>query len=182
MKLIQINEQKKFFLLNTLNSSYAFAVSPEGDLVHLWFGTKMRMEDLPEIEDARFCEHWNTIRQKKLALEYPVLRGGSTFSEVCLQAQFANGSRDAALTYQEFQTVVKENQETLIIRLAEPRHGLEAELHYTVYSDSSIIDRQAVLRNTGKENIQVDQLFSAALQLPFRDEPYRITHCFGTIT
>lgn len=179
MKLIQINEQKKIFLLNTLKSSYAFAVSPAGDLVHLWFGTKMRMEDLPGIEDARFCEHWNTIRQKKLALEYPVLRGGSTFSEVCLQAQFANGSRDAALSYQDYRTVIKKDRETLIIRLAEPRHGLEIELHYTVYSDSAIIDRQAVLRNTGNEKIQIDQLFSAALQFPFRDEPYRITHCYG---
>lgn len=179
MKQIFYNERTQSFLLQTGNASYALAISDNMRLpVHLYFGAPLGgTEDLPEIGDIR-CYPGRKCRNAVSLQEYPAFCA-AIYTDSCLQAIHASGARNTRLRYHSFRITKTENAETLELLLMDESHLLDVSLFYTVYSDSALLDRKAVIRNRAETPVTLTRIFSASLPLTYCDTPYRITHLRG---
>ena len=179
---IIFNEENKTFHLQAGNSSYMFQIYREGYLTHLYWGAKIRSNDLsrlipygrkpqaPTPEDLDQGFSLDTISQ-----EYPAF-GNSDFRSPAYEVQLENGSTITNLRYKAHKifkgkkqleglpaTYVErdEDAETLEILLYDEVCRLEAILSYTVFENYNAISREVKLINTGKEKLKILRALSA---------------------
>ena len=70
--------------------------------------------------------------------------------------------------------------EYITITLTDMTYGLKLELNYYIYEDEDVITRNAVLYNTGRDNVSIDRLMS--MQLDFNEADYIFTTFNGSWT
>ncbi len=167
------------WLLLTQKTAYAMRLDESGRLQHLYWGERLgQPQDYPGI--GRPLARYERDHLAMADDEYPAW-GGFTYSEPCLKVTFANGTRDALLRYQSHrQEQQSTDLTTLIITLRDTDYPLEVDLFYTVIPEYDLLERRAVIRNTGEEALTIESALSACWQLPtLSSGSYRLTHLNG---
>jgi alpha-galactosidase len=168
---ITVIPEKKLFCLTGSKTSYIFAVDHAGLLKHLYWGRKISCFD--EL-DAGYTPSLST-NDPSVDLtpeEYPV-RGGFRYRENCLEAEFADGTRDLVLKY----TGYKNEGDQLTIILNDPAYNFEILLCYRLIEDLDIIERWTEIKNGGSEPVMLRSAFSAAFN--FETDQMNLTNVSG---
>ena len=147
--------------------------------IHLHFGKQLNSpNELPSPDERQNIAHIRETRRRHTFQEYPAFHS-ALYSESCLLALHSSGSRGTRLEFDSFQLRSEGNAETLELLLVDKLNELFFTVFYTVYADSSLLDRRAVIRNGSTAPVTLQQAFSASLPLPWSDTPGRITHLHG---
>lgn len=178
------------FVLDTDNTTYVFAALPSGHLEHLYYGSRIKLEtagDCDAFREKREFETGNSIVYSKehptvlledMCLEFSTLGHGDV-REPFLELIRADGSRSGDFLYRGYAIDhLPSNFETLPSSYAPSgkaehlciitRDGeLTLELHYRVYPECDVITRAARLRNEGKDEVVLERLMSAQVDIPF---------------
>lgn len=169
-----IDREKKIFLCTTRMMSYAFGIDHAGRPVNLhWGGRIDRMEDLPPVKEISWFSrsHYNQ-RAGQSRFEYSAYSTGFRY-EPCLKLR----KPDRALNLQYAGSRL-ENEEHLVVELADGETGLRILLHYELFSEFDLIARRVEAVNEGTEELRLETLFSAVWNLP-RGKAPRLTALQG---
>ncbi|GGR18569.1 alpha-galactosidase [Deinococcus ruber] len=162
-----------FWILETDRTAYALGVSPEGAVVHTYWGPKLpRVQDYPRPGVTKEWASFN-LPAHLLREEYPG-QGGAKYTEACLSATFPDGTRDLDLRYVSAEQV----GDTLKIHLNDAVFSLAVTLHYRVHAATDLIERWATVQNSGSDAVELNRVFSAQWHVPV-GQPYRLTHLTG---
>ncbi|SHJ84728.1 alpha-galactosidase [Geosporobacter subterraneus DSM 17957] len=196
---IKYHQQNRTFHLQAGDSSYIFQVYREGYLAHLYWGKRIRSNDLsrripygrkplsptPDPWDEGFS--LDTLPQ-----EYPAF-GNSDFRNPAYQVQLGNGSTVTDLRYKSHKifkgkkrlqglpaTYVEsdEEAESLEVVLCDELCGLEIVLTYTVFEKYNVLSREARLINRGKERLKILKALSG--NVDFLSTDYDFLHLSGS--
>ncbi|GAB6928625.1 alpha-galactosidase [Paenibacillus sp. JCM 10914] len=174
---ILFDKQTSRWLLQGKNVSYGLGVDKNGTLQHLYFGSKLPfVSDLPDVNTAIYHSSFEPsggITQP----EYPAW-GGMYYYEPCLKATFSDHVRDTRLVYKEHQITENEQVDELVIVLQDTVYPLFVHLHYRLFPEHDVIERYAVIENTGTTPITLEQALSGSWHTP-RGDRYRLTHLGG---
>lgn len=193
--LIQVSDELTFALSNA-HFAYVFRVSPEGILEHLHYGgplsdplrvpdhhRRMNRHVAPTFQGTPFYALSDTPQ------EYPSF-GTSDHRFPAVHAQNADGNTVFSLLYETHEIIDAKpaldglpssrggGSQTLIITLQDHLHGLRVALSYTIWADYGVIARSAKFNNVSAQDIDLQHVFSTALDLPADD--YEIQHFHGT--
>jgi len=165
------------WLLQGTHLSYGLGVDTYGTLKHLHFGPKLPLvSDLPDVDTA--IRHSSFEPSDGIVqYEYPAW-GGMYYYEPCLKATFSDQVRDTRLVYQEYRISEGKQSDELVITLKDSHYPLLVHLHYRLFFEQDIIERQAVIENTGTDPITLEQVLSGIWHAP-RGDRYRLTHLAG---
>jgi len=158
---IQYSADRKVWLLQAGEQSYAFGVNERGELQSLFWGGRLQgIADVAEAkslpERASFDLSTTTTPQ-----EYPGW-GAGLYTEPALKVTFSNGNRDLVLHYVSHKIEGDELQ-VLVRDISEP---IFVELHYRVYPDQGIIARWSVIENRSDQPVVLESAAAASWSLP----------------
>jgi alpha-galactosidase len=139
---VQFDASRKVWLLTTSQSSYAMGVSPDGSLLHLYWGAPLwRIADLPAAALRRDISSFDP-HQMLDNEEFPGW-GGPRYYEPALKITREDGGRDLVLRYVSHAI----HEDTLDITMKDIRDDIEVVLHYRLYPASGLISRNATIYN-----------------------------------
>ncbi|HCT90286.1 MAG TPA: alpha-galactosidase, partial [Lachnospiraceae bacterium] len=180
---------QRLFKLDTEETTYMIALSPEGYVGHVYYGERLygagdtrllRMEEAPctpsvnEGEKASFMDFF--------PMEYPT-GGVSDYRESCLEVRGASGGPGCELLYMGHEIYkgkkrlaglpasfgTEEEAETLEIRCGDAVLGLEVVLGYSVFEKENIIARSVRVENRGGETLRLEKVYSACIDMDNED-------------
>ncbi|MGV1003232.1 MAG: alpha-galactosidase [Candidatus Nanopelagicales bacterium] len=155
---VQVDGQ--VFGLHTAATSYVFAIDPLGLLRHLHWGRPLR--DIAQIPVPALAEVSTNDPVTHLTPEEHPAHGGFRYTETALAVVLPEGSRE--LRFEVTGWVVDGAE--LVITQRDEFAGVELDLGYRVLPDLDLIERWAVVRNTGVAAITVESLASGQLHIP----------------
>src|SRR5664280_1131100 len=168
-----IQATERSWILQTEQSAYALAADADGRLVHRYWGPLLQG---PEDYVAPRAAAWPFAESFVLPEEYPA-QGGIKYSEACLQAAFADGTRDVVLRFHSAESSA-EDPELLTVVLHDTHYPLSVHLRYRVHARHNLIERTVTLCNDGGLSIELRRVWSAEWHLPHGDD-YRLSHLAG---
>ena len=98
--------------------------------------------------------------------------GGLRYKENCLKVSFCDKTRDIVYEYMGY----RQKDRLLTIILKDKHYPLLIELNYKVLEDVDLIERYTTLVNTGSEDIEIENLQSGQLHIPYENLTFRNTH------
>jgi alpha-galactosidase len=158
---IQYFPERKVWVLQAGETTYAFGVNERGELQSIYWGQQVKRDadfqtphSRPEV--ASFDLSNTTTPQ-----EYPGW-GAELYNEPALKATYADGNRDVVLHF------VEQHLEgnTLEIVLKDIASALEVHLYYRIYPDTGILERWSRIENKTDQAITLESAQSAAWTLP----------------
>lgn len=170
-------DEKKIFVLQTPNTTYVMGVDDDGVLCHIYWGDKI--SDISHFSLSHPNSQWLQHMGDNYAYtpEYPA-DGRLAFEEPCIDVEFTDGVKGTRLIYDGYTVKEEKNTSTLSVRLKDEHYPLTVVLHYTLYRNLDLIQRNAVIENTGTEEIVVTEMKSAAVYVPCK-HTYTLTHFAG---
>lgn len=147
------------FGLQTPAATYLFAVDPAGLLRHLHWGPPIR--DLAQFPVPALTEVSTNDPVAHVTPEEFPAHGGFRYAETCLSVVLADGSRELRLTT----TGHRLDGDELVVTQCDDVAGVELDLHYRVLAELDLIERWAVLRNTGERSLMVESFASGQLHI-----------------
>ena len=170
---IRFDQNRKIWLLNTHENSYAMGVGSDGQLQHLyWGGPLWRMEDLAQAASQKDISSFDPHEELENE-EYPGW-GGKRYYEPALKITRADGDRDLVLRYVSH--AIHGSQ--LDVTLKDIKDDITAVLHYRVFPEAGIISRWTTIHNGAQQALTVESAQSAAWYLP-PGGGYRLTYLSG---
>lgn len=201
--MIEINTTKPAFYLHAANTTYAFEVTSEGDLAHLYWGPRLHSQDVSHLGRVRgraFSPNpqncHDTYTLDSLPLEYSAY-GTSDFRSPAVEVfQPRDGSRIVELKYTSHRlipgkpkldglpsTFTSESEaETLAVTLRDAKTGFEVELLYTVFEKHPVITRTARLTNQGSDPLQLRRALSCSVDFTPEYSGYSFLQLSGAWT
>lgn len=167
---IIINKEENIFSLNTINTSYVFAVDNEGLIRSLYWGNKIKnIEDfyITKLEEVSTNDPVYEITPE----EFPVC-GGLRYKEHCLKVNFNDGTRELKYKYIGYSVV----NNSLLINLRDEHYDLEINLHYIIHEKYDLIERYVTLRNNTDTSIEVEKIYSGQFHIPYENLNFRNVH------
>ena len=164
------------FKLDAGEMTCAFAVT-NGILMTRHVGARLdRIGDIPDASYTAVRRRVSVHSRPFVGTfdEYPGWNASIRGTEPALKVNFSDGTRDLRLRYVSHEI----NGETLKIKLLDEKFGLSVTLIYRVYDDCGLIERSAVITNSGEYDAELEIFSSGILHLPYRDE-YRLTSLTG---
>ena len=188
-----IIDGKKYYILNTDETSYIFRITDTGHLEHLYYGKKIRVSDSLDglMERQEFIPGNNNSYNQ----EYPFF----TLNNLCLEASFEGkgDNREAFAVIENpdgsrtsdflFKSAIIDNEKKelrslpsahslraearktsgnhLQIELEDKNNKLRLLLDYYVFDRENVITRTSTLINDGKTAVTIKQLMSAQLDM-----------------
>ena len=197
-----IKQYDQSFVLETAHTSYIFRLLPTKQLEHLYYGKKLTVSSLkdiePLIEQHAFAPGNTNIYDEEhpeysledMRLEAGMIGKGDIripFVEII----HADGSSTNDFLFQEAKintshTPIRtlpyalNNKEELEVTLVDEAYAVILKLYYNVYPEYDIITRRAVVINNSDEEIKVNRLMST--QLDFSNHNYVLTTFNGNWT
>jgi alpha-galactosidase len=170
---VRFIEAKKIFVLDAGNISYVFGINDENMLQHIYWGKHVWRDD--DFAPAQSLPEWAAfdLTTTTTPQEYPGW-GAGLFVEPSLKITFPDGNRDLILHYVDH----KIDGNRLTINLKDIERPLLVHLHYTVYPQTGIVERDATIENGTKGPVVLESAQSAAWYLP-RGEGYRLRYLTG---
>lgn len=186
-----ISVKNRLFHLSTRNTSYIFCVCRDIHLVHLYWGERLKCDDIEYTAEEFFMSRANAFSvptdetnqyfTSDLQYEFSVV-GGGDYRTPTFAAKYANGSTVSEFKYESYKlhkdkpklngmpaTYSEGDSETLEIVLKDALTGLEAHLYYTVFENYDIITRSIKYVNTGSDNIVLTSCQSATVDFGTND-------------
>ena len=179
---INYNENFKTFHLRTKNTSYVLKVIETGHLSHLYWGRKLKADNLEYFFRRRgfgsFAADTDNISGFQLELipqECPTF-GATDLRSPSLEFQYEDGTSATDLRYKSHRiykgkqrisglpAVYVENEEeatSLEVTLVDSLKGLEVILTYNVFEDFDAITRSLKIVNNSDEKINIERVLSA---------------------
>ena len=168
--MITINNN--MYVLDTDNTSYAFAVLGSGQLEHLYYGRKLHANEAVMTEKHTFIpgntnvynKDYSSYSLEDVCLEMSSLGKGDT-REPFIEVTYPNGSSTTDMVFDRAEIIQgKEEYDTLpgLMMIMERLNSSSSilrtgiiishwKLHYYVYEKCDIITRSAKLVNSGNE-------------------------------
>ena len=164
---------KKVWMLQSNQSTYAFGVNDQGELQHIYWGAKLwRAEDLASPVRGRelssFDPHETLTNE-----EYPGW-GGARYLDPCLKITRADGDRDLVLHYVSH----RERADGVDVEMKDIRDDIFVTLIYTMDPDTGMLSRHTRVRNGSKQALTVESAQSAVWYVP-PGTGYRLTYLTG---
>ncbi len=156
-------ENPKGWKISTNTSLYQLILTSEGEVQQVYFGPKAQLE----------------LQQRKINApdEIPV-RGGFPNKTPLLEVVFSDNVRDAELTFVNAEVLTIDGRQTLKIIQKDKYYPLEITSFIRVLPEFDILEKWAVVKNTGKKNnIRIENLQSGSFHLP--PDKYELTHMAG---
>lgn len=193
---IIIDDQRRIFTLHTKNSTYQMKADARNVLLHTYYGEKTDNSDKSLLyyqTDRGFSgnpyemeKRDRTYSMDSLLQEYSSF-GTGDYRITSLKVQNKDGSQAAELRYAGYRVqkgkygipgmpaVYAEDREaqTLVIRLADPYSGMEAELYYGILDEMDVITRTVKITNRGTEDIVLKKAASMNLDWECGDFEWR---------
>ena len=185
-----ISYSNGIFHLETEHTSYLFQVMETGHLEHLYYGRKLHVAGQAEsLREQHAFAPGNTNLydndHKNFTLEDIRLEmssyGKGDIREPFVEIKHADGSMTSDFRYETYEitkgdraqresTLPASYDETgevmhLAVSLWDRQYDLELVLYYHVYEECDVITRSALLRNHGKEPVNLLRLMSMQLDL-----------------
>ena len=179
---INYNENFKTFHLRTKNTSYVLKVMETGHLSHLYWGRKLKADNLEYFFRRRgfgsFAADTDNISGFQLELipqECPTF-GATDLRSPSLEFQYEDGTSATDLRYKSHRiyegkqslsglpAVYVESEEeatSLEITLVDSLKNLEVILTYNVFEDFDAITRSLKIVNNSDEKINIERVLSA---------------------
>ncbi|XZM79702.1 alpha-galactosidase [Clostridium perfringens] len=179
---INYNENFKTFHLRTKNTSYVLKVMETGHLSHLYWGRKLKADNLEYFVRRRcfgsFCADTDNISGFQLELipqECPTF-GATDLRSPSLEFQYEDGTSATDLRYKSHRiyegkqrlsglpAVYVESEEeatSLEITLVDSLKNLEVILTYNVFENFDAITRSLKIVNNSYEKINIERVLSA---------------------
>ncbi len=189
-----ITIKEKQFQIDTANSSYVMQVC-EGYLVHTYWGKKLDTGDHSymhrEYGRAAFCSHLEKCEGLILddvQLEYPGFGRGDLRSPA-VEVINTDGSDIIDLQYDSYRILTEKPMpdglpasygcpETLEITLKDRVSDITVLLYYSVFADTDVIARRAVIKNGGNGSVSIRCAMSAAVD--FDTDKFDVISNIGT--
>jgi alpha-galactosidase len=158
---IQYFPERKVWVLQAGETTYAFGVNERGELQPIYWGQRvMRDADFPaphsRPEVASFDLSVTTTPQ-----EYPGW-GAEFYNEPALKATYTNGNRDVVLHYVDQHI----DGNTLEVTLKDINTDLDVHLYYRIYPEAGILERWSRIENKTDQAITLESAQSASWTLP----------------
>jgi alpha-galactosidase len=175
---IEFNENVDTFIIHTQNTSYIFGLGNQDELTNLYWGPRLLYE-----EDIPFPiqNHGASFTEPRAGdqLEY-LMAGGMVNVENCLKVTFPGNIRDIRPKLKNHEIIKNVGRpDRLIVTLNDCDFNVSIKLHYIVYEELDLIERQVEIINHDKQPIQIERIFSALWNLPYYNDYSRLTHCHG---
>ena len=182
---IHVSENGMIFNIQTPNTAYMMGVADKKYLGHLYYGKKI------ESMNAKYLMRWNYDPHEKqknkidcidrFYFEYATF-GVGDFRDSCLRVRSGQGYRVCELVYDGYEIIdgkpapsglpgtfagegSGQKAQTLVVTLKDEVLGLKVLLRYSVFEDSDAIIRSVVAVNEGKENLYLEKILSACLDM-----------------
>jgi alpha-galactosidase len=159
---IQYFPERKVWVLQAGETTYAFGVNDRGELQSIYWGQRVphgadfqTAHSLPEV--TSFDLSTTTTPQ-----EYPGW-GAGLYTEPALKATYSDGNRDVVLHFVEQHL----DGDTLEIVLKDIASALQVHLYYRVFSETGILERWSRIENKTDQAITLESAQSAAWTLPW---------------
>ncbi len=193
------DENKKVFKLDTAKSTYAFHVTNDGTLLHLYYGAKIPETDIthmlripgdepfvPAVHDSMGPHSFDCA-----PMEFPT-SGMADFREPCFQLMDKYGMSACECVYKDYRitdgkpklnglpaTYSRDGDaKTLEIFCTDPHNGMEIVLMYSVFEYCDVITRSVRVKNNGTDPIELRRLLSTCVELDRMD--YDMITLYGT--
>ena len=175
------------FVLNTAHTSYAFYVTPAGQLEHVYYGPKATIDDPESLKQPFAGEPGNVILYDKKYPGYSLEArcfemsgiGKGDIREPFVELIACDGSTTTDFVYEsyeisqgkpEFETLPGSYDDSdsvyhLCVRMKDKNHGYHLELHYFVYEDEDVITRSARFINDTDKAVDIKRLMSLQMDL-----------------
>ncbi len=165
-------ENKKLWVLQAGEGTYAFGVNDRGELQNVYWGRRVQAE---QFSAAHSLPGWASfdLSTTTTPQEYPGW-GAGLYTEPALKATFPDGNREVVLHYVEHTL----KNDTLEITLKDENSPLFVRLHYRVYPENGMIERSARIENRTSGNVILESAQSAAWTLP-QERSYRLHYLTG---
>jgi alpha-galactosidase len=165
-------EDRKIFVLDAGDVTYACGVNQRNELQHLYWGRRLWRD--ADLAPARVQPGWASFDLSPTTTpdEYPAW-GGGRFYETALKITREDGNRDVVLKYVSH-TI---SGDTLEILTRDLNDDIRARLVYRAYP-GGIIRRHAVIENRTPRPITLESAQSAVWHVP-QGEGYRLSHLAG---
>ncbi len=171
------------FHLQGRNISYIMSVDAYGNLLHIYYGKKLRNRDYSEtktefVQWAGYDE--NNITLETNLQEYPSY-GYTDLRNPAYSVENADGNSVSRLKYKDYK--IKKNYlpeiegmpslfigdksaQTLEITLDDKTAGVEVVLSYSVFDEYDVILRNARIKNISDDEIEIERAYSASIDIP----------------
>jgi len=170
--LIQYDEKRSVWVLETRSTGYAIGMCEIGTLNHTYFGEKLPyLSDYPSAEVE--ADYPFTQGNELIAEEY-MGWSKAKFMEPCLKATYADHVRDVSLRYETWRMT----EDTLTITLKDRHYPLFVHLHYIVYDNVDIIEKKAEVVNVSELSIALETVLSGSVYVP-KQKQYRLGYLTG---
>ena len=163
---IHFDEAHRLFHLRTSEMSYAFGIAADGRLRHLYWGPSLSSDDsllpLAETMLAAYEPSKGVDARKDGVAELPTMEP-SDYGDPVLWARHPDGTRGLRLLYDSH--LIDGDHLTVVARDA--AYAVTVELHYRGWADLPLLSKWLVIRNGEEGALELEQMKSAAWQLPF---------------
>ena len=183
---ITFENSTKTFYLDGKGLTYAFFINEIGYPSHLYFGASVPHDDLRFTLASRSGSFVPTppgndspnLGYMRFLPEYGFY-GTGDFREPAVLIENEGGDRLSDLLYVSHAILPNKPKingmpsldggETLVLHLKDSVSNICADLYYTVYDDTSVITRRAVITNKSGSPVAVKRAYSFSLCLPYQD-------------
>ncbi len=182
--MIQFDREHQVFKIDTPHTSYVMGVVSGKYLSHIYYGNYIKTCDMGYLLDlgTDFLQEASLDKGEKVTLldrlpfEYS-FAGIGDFRQSCLEVVSSEGQRGVELVYDSYEMISGKPEltglpaafgggaETLQITLKDPALKLRVVLSYSVFADSDALMRSCQVINDGTEDVFLERVLSACLDL-----------------
>lgn len=183
--LISFDKKDKTFKLAGKNMEYFLNVTPDGDLVNLYWGkpvgkvhADLLTENTRPTLESQAREYPGTVRgdNRTPAIKVSTPKGHLTGDFKYVGYRILSGKpelKGLPSTY----ALNPSQAQTLVVKLRDDATQLELNLNYTVFKDSDVVVRSAKVTNRGNEPVSIDKL--ASISTDFQPDDYKLLKYTG---
>ncbi len=182
-----IYAQNGEFQLNTKSTSYWFRITKYGHLEHVYYGSRLPDNQeldpllvkrvMPVGDSVVYAKDDDTYCLDTLCLEWSGVGKGDyrdTPAEIKMPDESFTADfrcqghtvHDGCVPMDKLPTAEGEDAQTLIVSMLDESNSVYLDLYYTVFYETDVITRRAVLRNENKKPLTIRRMMSLMLDMP----------------
>jgi alpha-galactosidase len=175
---IHADPTRRLWALVTAQSTYAFGMTNDGLLMHLYWGP--RLVSLADLSPADLKPERSSQEPAlaKATEEYPPF-GGLRYGETAAKITFADGTRELDLRFAASEITERDGLPAIIVTTRDAAYPLTVQLCYKVDVENDLIIRSATFASEADETIRIERAFSAVWHLPRQYAPRTLTTLAG---
>lgn len=195
---ISFNKDRKTFHIQSKNTSYLIKVLETGHLLHLYWGRKLKTDNLdyliePDLLGSFLAntDNIDTFQLEANSQEYPGY-GSTDLRSPAVELLFEDGTTATDFRYDGYNitrgkkklqglpaTYVENDDEaeTLEIFMKDSLKNVKLVLSYTVFAEYDAIAKSVIIINEGDEEVNIKRLLSA--NVDFKDDEFDFIHLSG---